>query len=205
MKPKQRILAFIFLTCFFLPGLKVQACQCPPTSLSIQECDKYEIIFRGKIISVKNCDHRFGEAMFELDELFKGNATKTFKVLFDCNEECAQTLLPGEEWIIYSRYKQIDNAKLDWCSRSRKHFDNERQDFYAVNYGNDYLDELRFLRDNLGAHRFLKDKKEVLSNEQGDETGNRNKLPANNEFVIMLLISLGAIVLFYWLFNRFFR
>jgi hypothetical protein len=170
------------------------ACQCPGTELSLEESKKYEIIFRGTIVSVVPCGDKFGQAGFEVLELFKGNATRVFTVLFDCKEECAQKLNVGEEWIIYSRYKQIDNAKMEWCSRSRKYFRQQNQDFYQANFGNDYFSELEFLRKNLGQHRLLADKK--------NDAGNRNKLPDTKQMWIYLAISLGGIIVFYFLFRK---
>jgi hypothetical protein len=171
------------------------SCQCPLTQLSLEECNKYEIIFKGKILTVIDCNDKFGEAMFEVEELYKGNATKEFKVLFECDVECAQKFRPGDEWIIYSRYKQIDNAKMDWCSRSRKFFKVDKEDFYTFTYGNDYYDEVKFLREKLGLHRLLANKK--------NQEDNRNKRPNTTQMVWVLVCSLVGIVLFYYLFNRF--
>jgi hypothetical protein len=190
-----KLFLFTFFFSVFTSGSK--ACQCPLTRLSTEECDKYEIIFKGKILSVVDCGHKFGEAVFEVEELYKGNATKEFKVLFECNVECAQKFNSGEEWIIYSRYKQLDNAKMDWCSRSRKFFKIDKEDFYTVTYGNDYYDEVKFLRENLGIHRLLVQEK--------SQKGNRNQIPNPNQTIVILICSLAAIVLFYYLFNRFFR
>lgn len=188
-----------FVVLFLLLGFSpsIEACQCPLTQLSSEECNKYEIIFKGKILSVKDCGDKFGEALFEVEELYKGNATKNFKVLFECDVECAQKFNPGEEWVIYSRYKQIDNAKMDWCSRSRKFFKVETEDFYTVNYGNDYYDEVKFLREKLGIHRLLA--------ENPKPEANRNQIPDKTQFVIVLICSLLGLILFYYLFNRFFR
>ncbi len=187
----------LFLLVLFPLPQRLSACQCPITRLGLEECNKYEIIFKGKIATVKDCGGKFGEAVFEVEELYKGNATKKFKVLFECDVECAQKFNPGEEWIIYSRYKQIDNAKMDWCSRSRKFFKIENQDFYAITYGNDYYDEVKFLREKLGVHRLLADSPKPEAN--------RNKIPDQTQFVIILLCSLAGLILFYYLFNRFFR
>jgi hypothetical protein len=189
-------LPFIFLFAVIYP-LAGSGCTCPPTDLSLAECAKYEIIFRGVIDKVNPCGERFGEAIFLVDELYKGNATREFKVLFECNDKCAQVFSAGEEWIIYSRYKQIDNAKMDWCSRSRKYFKIEAQDFYLVNYGNDYDDEIKFLREKLGNHRLL--------SRTHTEDHNRNKRPDTTQTIILLMSSIVAIVIFYLLFNRFFR
>ncbi len=174
-----------------------EACQCPLTQLSIDECNKYEIIFKGKIVSVIDCKDKFGEAVFEVEELYKGNSEERFKVLFECHVECAQKFSVGDEWIIYSRYKQLDNALMDWCSRSRKFFKIDKEDFYTYTYGNDYEDELAFLRKNLGLHRTLV--------EQKSQIDGRNIKPNINESIVIVLISLGAIVLFYYLFNKFFK
>lgn len=193
---KQLILK-VALLFFCVLGYSAHACECPYTALSLDECAKYEIIFRGKIISVKPCGEKPGEAVFEIEELYKGNSEKEFKVLFECDDPCATKFAEGEEWIIYSRYKQIGNAMMDWCSRSRKYFKNDNEDFYAVTYGNDYYDEAKFLKANLGTHRLLQSKPSA------DYT--RNKIPGVNKTIILVVCSLLAIVLFYWLFNRFFK
>jgi len=181
----------------FLFGFSINACQCPLSILSLEECNKYEIIFKGKILRVENCDHKFGEAIFDVEELYKGIATQEFKVLFDCAEECVQKFNVGDEWIIYSRYKQVDNAKMDWCSRSRKFFKVDKEDFYTVTYGNDYYDEVKFLQQNLGIHRVS-----VISKNQ---SVGRNKLADTNLMIIILISSLATLVLFYYLFNKFFK
>jgi hypothetical protein len=188
----------ILLCILFLFTLKtIQACQCPITLLGLEECNKYDIIFKGKISSVKPCTNNSGVAEFEIEELYKGNVTDKFKVLFNCGVECAMEFGIGQEWIIYTRYKQVDKAIMDWCSRSRKFFKNDKEDFYTVTYGNDYFDELSFLRKNLGLHRTRK--------ETGNAAGNRNALPTQNQTILMILISLSVIVLFYYLFNKYFK
>ncbi len=187
----------LVFACAVLFHLRTAACQCPLTSLGLEECSKYEIIFKGRLLSVTPCGDKFGEALFEIQELYKGNAARTFKVLYECGVPCAMEFRPGDEWIMYSRYKQIDNAKMDWCSRSRKYFSNDKEDFYTVNYGNDYEDEVKFLREHLGLHRFLKDK--IVQGE------NRNLIPKPGQLAVIFICSLLAIILFYWLFNKFFK
>lgn len=187
----------LFLLTIHFSINEVTACQCPLTTLSRAECDKYEVIFRGKILSVKPCEDNFGEAVFEISELYKGLVTKNFKVLFECGVECSGDFAPGQEWIIYSNYKQVNNVKMDWCSRSRKYFKIDKEDYYKETYGNDYDDEVSFLRTNLGQHRFLSDKK--MSSE------NRNKRPNKTETIIILVCSLAVVIAFYWLFNKFFK
>jgi len=185
----------LIIFCFFTS--LGEACQCMLTNLSKQECSKYEIIFRGKIKEVVSCNNKPGEAIFEVLDLFKGAASKKIMVMFDCNDPCAIGFKEGEEWIIYSRYRQVNKAMMDWCSRSRKFIGNQKQDFYAVTYGNSYDEELKFLNDSLGLHRLLKE--EPLTN------ADRNKRPTVNQSIVMLILSLVSIVVFYYLFNKFFK
>jgi hypothetical protein len=187
-------LVFILLFCFLIRPITSLACECPLSSLSMNECERYEVILRGKVVQVKTCDDRPGEAVFEVLELYKGNASHNFKVLFNCNDACFYLFKPGEEWILYSRYKQVNTAYMDWCSRSRRYFSNAKEDFYTSTYGNDYEEELAFLRKNLGLHRLVK---EDLS-----QNYSRNVIPDKAETVWILLASAIGIILFYVLFKR---
>ncbi len=187
-----------YLLLFFtLNYFRGNACQCPFTGLSMAECNKYEIIFKGRIDSVKPGDNNLGEAIFVIDELYKGNATKHFKILFDVTEVCAQQFNVGDEWIIYSTYKQITNAKMNWCSRSRKYFKIDKQDFYAETYGCDYATETKFLREQLGVHR--------TKAETQNAAGNRNQRPTTTQTIITLICSLLFVFLFYWIVNKFLK
>lgn len=196
MKLKLIILFFSYFV--FHNSNLVVACQCPLTTLSTTECDKYQIIFRGKVISNITCGDKKGETVFEILELYKGKIHATFKVMYDCDEECSSTFNAGEEWIIYSNYKQVDNAMLDWCSRSRKFFKNDKLDFYTETYGNTYDQELVFLRKNLGTYKVMADREE-------NAAGKRNIIPSKIQLIITLFISLGVVVLFLYLFNKFFK
>ena len=192
----KKALAYFFA--FFLFAFySVKACQCPLTTLSEAECDKYSVIFKGKVISVKNCEQNFGEAIFEVEELYKGDVTKRFKVLFECGGECAKGFNAGEEWIIYSNYKQVNSVMMDWCSRSRKYFKIAKEDYYTSTYGNDYDDELAFLREKLKLHKIS----ELIENAAGE----RNLRPNMTQTIILLVCSLSAMILFYWLFRKYFH
>lgn len=191
-------ICFLFVFVLFAGIMLSQtACQCPVTVLSKSECNKYEIIFRGKVLSVAPCKNKPGVAVFEVNDLFKGNLTKTFKILFSCDDPCARPFQEGEEWIIYSRFKQIDNAMIDWCSRSRKFIKLETEDYYLVTHGISYDDEIKFLQDSLGLHRIMK--------EQLNASQQRNLIPTTNESIMILVASILFIFLFYYLFNKFFK
>lgn len=197
MKIKSYIISLLFFL-LLLNSTSAIACQCPITVLSLEECNKYDIIFRGKITSNSGCVDKKGEAVFEIIELYKGRINAAFPVIFTCEIECAQAFNVGEEWIIYTNYKQADKGVMDWCSRSRKFFKNEKEDFYSVTYGNSYDDELEFLRKNLGTYKTMKAREE-------NQAGKRNIIPSKTQLIITLFISLAVVILFLQLFKKYFK
>lgn len=187
-----RIVVIFFY--FFILSKFSFACQCPITKLNEAETNKYEIIFKGKIVSVNLKEQGNSEAVFLVDELYKGNSAERFTILFDNTNPCKIDLKVGEEWLIYSNYVQINKAKLDFCSRSRKYIKNIKEDFFEVTTGMSYDEELHYLQAKLGLHKLLKD--------NPNKVENRNKIPSKNQFVMILLCSLVGIVVFYWLIRK---
>lgn len=172
------------------------ACQCPITSLTDKEINKYDIIFKGKIKSVK-LNKENSEAVFTIDELYRGLLAQDFKIIFNDEDVCKIELRAGDEWIIYTNYNQIDNAKLNFCSRSRKFFKNNKEDFFAETTGISYEEELRYLQTNLGLHKLMK--------ENPNKVENRNILPTGNQSIIILICSILGLVFFYVLINKLFK
>ncbi len=172
------------------------ACQCPLTQLNAEELNKYEIIFKGTIKSIK-LNKENSEAIFTISELYKGMLAQDFKILFNDTDPCKLELRVGDEWIIYSNYFQIDNSKLDFCSRSRKYIKNIKEDYFAETTGISYDEEQRYLQDNLGLHKLLKKNPNIVEN--------RNIIPNNNQFIIVLICSMIGLIAFYWLFNKLFK
>ncbi len=172
------------------------ACQCPLTSLNEKELLKYDIIFRGNIKSIK-FNKENSEAIFTVAELYKGLITQNFKVLFNDEDVCKLELRAGDEWVIYTNYHQIDNATLDFCSRSRKFIKNIKEDFFAETTGISYDEEIRYLQTNLGLHKLLK--------ENPNKVENRNIIPTSNQFIIFLICSMLGLIVFYWVFNKIFK
>jgi hypothetical protein len=192
MKFKLLIISyFLLLTSDFF------ACQCPLTKLSSEECNKYDIIFRGRIVK-DSVNGKRGEALFEVTELYKGVVSGSFRLSYELDGDCAQGFMVGEEWIIYTTYKQANVGNMDWCSRSRKYFKNEKLDFYAVTYGNDYDTELKFLRNNLGLHKPL-----AAPEAKPDWQG--NQIPTQTEFIVYLLLSIAGVVGFIFLVKKFLK
>jgi hypothetical protein len=172
------------------------ACQCPLSKLSDKEIAKYDIIFNGLIKSIK-LNKSNSEAIFTISNLYKGIIAQDFKIIFNDEDLCKLELRVGDEWIIYSNYYQVDNAKLDFCSRSRKYIKNIKEDFFAETTGITYDDEIRYLNTHLGLHKLLKNNLNKVEN--------RNIIPNSNQFILLLILSVAGLILFYWIFNKFFK
>lgn len=188
---KNTIILFLILLSKF-----TFACQCPITALSDKELTKYDLIFKGKIQSIK-LNKEQSEALFLVEELYKGNAASSFKILFNDLDNCKLELRAGDEWIIYTNYHQIDNAKLDFCSRSRKFFKVAKEDFFAVTTGISYEEELKFLQAKLGLHKLLKD--------NPNKVENRNIIPSSNQFIIIIVCSILGVLMIYVIVNKLFK
>ncbi len=190
---------FLVALCFcFNFYLSVSACQCPLTQLNETETNKYDIIFKGKITHI-NLQKEKSELLFTVEELYKGTITEQFTVLINNLDECKLEMREGDEWLIYSNFKQINNAQLNFCSRSRKFFKNIKEDFFTVNSGLSYDEEIRYLQKKLGLHKCLK------KNLDQTDVEHRNIIPTSTQFVIMILCSIAGLVFFYWLINRFLK
>ncbi len=172
------------------------ACQCPLTTLNDKELAKYEIIFKGSIQSIR-VNNSTTEAVFHVSELYKGLIADDFKIIFNNDDECKVDIRIGDEWIIYSNYFQVDKAKLDYCSRSRRYIKNINEDFYAETTGISYDQEIRFLQNTLGLHKPLKN--------NPNKVENRNIIPNTNQLIVYLLISIVGIIFFYLVVNKLFK
>jgi hypothetical protein len=191
---KMKYFTIIFL--FIFTTNVSMACQCPLTTLNEKEIAKYEIIFKGSIKSIK-LNKTNSEAIFTISELYKGIIAQDFKIFFDDEDPCKLQLRVGEEWIIYTNYHQVDNATLDYCSRSRYYIKNINEDFFSETTGISFDEELRYLQTNLGLHKLLKD--------NPNKVENRNILPNSNQLIITLLCSILGVIGFYVLVNKLFK
>lgn len=166
------------------------------SQLNEKELNKYDIIFKGTIKSIK-LNKEKSEAIFSVSELYKGLIAQDFKIIFNDEDVCKLELRIGDEWILYTSYYQVDNAKLDFCSRSRKFIKNIKEDFFAETTGLSYDEELRYLQSKLGLHKVLKN--------NPNRVENRNIIPNTNQLIIYLIGSIVGLVFFYFLINKLFK
>src|ERR1700741_2038291 len=91
------------------------SCDCPSLPLlDLDYCGKFEIIFKGKVVSVSTCNE-ISSAKFKLSELYKGPCTEEIEIWFDCSSDCMMSFTAGEEWIIYANFFQHGKPRAEFC------------------------------------------------------------------------------------------
>ncbi len=195
-----RIIRIILVVLFLHTFYSTNACECPPTPrLDKTYTEGYSFIFKGAVKSVTPCKEGIAKAHFILQELYKGKSPKEIDVYFDCGKDCPMAFNAGETWIIYSNYAQVGKPDVSFCSRSRKMVDNEVQiqtDFIPSDYS--FQQEAEWLKTNLGTHEVLKENSNAF-------LSHRNELPSRSKALLLVGISLGGVLLLYFVFKKFIK
>ncbi|MCX7729469.1 MAG: hypothetical protein N2203_08360 [Bacteroidia bacterium] len=169
----------------FLLSIIIQpslACQCPVLQWTKELADENEVIFRGIIKTIYPHQNDYTVAEVEVINLFKGNSSNLYKVLFPENDGCAVSVNVGEEWLIYGIQKQINSCEIEWCGLSRKKFQNDAEDFFIATHIITYDEELNKLISNFS---------EIKINEQENILNtHKNILPDKYELYIYIALSL---------------
>lgn len=174
-----------------------RACDCPSDSLSEKLIRSYDFIFSGKVIAVSGCDKN-AHVTFQIEQLFKGKSFATTAVEFDCTSDCQMSFVPGEEWIIYSNYVSYGNAKVEFCSLSRKKMSPGEDDFNTISHGMDFDSEKKKLLVMFGEQKLNKvDPK----SEQHHELIHPNGM----QTLLYLIGGFAGLVLFYFLGKKFLK
>jgi hypothetical protein len=190
----------IVFTCLFELSLNAFACDCGkfnPLSKELFNNNKKLIVFKGKVLNVSNCE-KIATCNFDIDELFFGNSTKVITAFYDCQSDCSMNFNPGEEWIIYGEYVQLEKIKIEFCSRSRRINNDKNAYFENVTYGMSTSDELTWLRSNIGVKNIRQD---IMQR----DAGHRNEQPDTNTKIILLITSISVMVLFLIFSKRLFK
>lgn len=185
---------FLFTILLFFTHI-LFACECPPFEpISKDNISHYDIVFNGCVDSVSTCDSAgLGQVYFTINELYKGSVHCTLSLNFDCSSECLMSFTKGEEWLIYASYKKFDFLIINICSHSRKHLDNDADDFYMMAAQRTFAEEKQFLKDNMSVTACLSEENTVLET----DIGMRNEQPTGLNKILLLIISLAAMVVVY--------
>lgn len=184
-------LYIIFYSFAFFITHSLFSCQCPIIEWTVNEVNKNDVIFRGKIKNVILHQNNYTVAEMEVINLFKGNALKLYKVLFPENDGCSIPVNVGEEWLIYSQQKQINSCIINWCGLSRKKFQNDAEDFFIATHIITYDEEINKLKENFQEIQFD-------SNRNNNMEFHKNIIPEKIELYLYMALSLiGFLILLY--------
>ena len=95
---KLLVLFFILLNTYNSFG-----CSCSHKKITQKEYDEYSLIFIGEIVEVEDCDNKgYQEFTFEIEQIFKGQATKFVSGFNNCGGVCNYSYKLGQKWLVYS-------------------------------------------------------------------------------------------------------
>lgn len=182
---------FIFISSISL------ACECIPLSpISKELSNNYDVIFYGRVDSIGACgDKSTAIAYFSITELYKGNVQKQVKINFDCNTECMMSFAADDEWIIYAKYSKFDFLNISICDHNRKKFNAGEEDIYLIDSKRTFEKELEFLKSTLALQETVEP---TVVNNTVTEIGRHNEQPSSWGKITLLLISVIAMVVVYF-------
>jgi len=194
-------IVFLF---FILLSNQVFACDCPPLETFSKELSKkYDVIFYGTVDSIIPCrTEGIGTAYFTISSLYKGHSEQHVSVDFDCTSDCMMSFAKGDEWIIYGIYQRFDLITVNFCSPSRKKENNKNAAAGTVATGQTFEEENAALKAMLGIQPYGKHNE---LNDMQKEMAPHNEQPSAMGKVWLLLISLGATLIVYFISRKFFK
>ena len=192
-----RLIYFLFFVLLFNCAFTQDNCTCNEKEIAFSEeyVNAHQLIFRGKTISIsKGTD--YDKVTFLVSKLFKGIASQQIEVYFDTKNECALKFTVGEDWIIYSTYKQA-KPFVAYCSRSRKNVINTNKNIDLMYIKSDITvdDET----DKLGELCGLKALTEPVSE---NENAHNNIIPTGLQRILLIIFSMVGFAVIYFLLNK---
>jgi len=176
------------------------ACTCDETKQAFTQSyiNAHQLIFRGKTLSTSKGED-YAMAKFSVTQLFKGTCSKELTVYFDKKSECSLKINPGEDWLIYANFKQLQKPYVEYCSRSRKNVVNTNKNV-EIQYIKSDLSvdaESEKLAVQLGAQKFAAQSEE--------DNRHSNVIPNFTQRIVLILASIAGFVLIYFLLNKFLK
>ncbi|MCE3280054.1 MAG: CbiN domain protein [Bacteroidetes bacterium] len=194
----------ILLAAFYLISVFSSACECPPLEpLTKKISEQYDVIFYGKVDSVVPCKtDGIGRVYFTINSLYKGSAQQQVFVDYDCVSSCMMSFAKNDEWIIYSMFQHFDLLTVNICGHSRKKITDGSPDYYQAASQRSFEEEKNFLESTFGTQAFASHNK---LNDDQKEMQPHNTQPGALNKLWLLLISLGVMVLIYFVTKKFFK
>ncbi|MBL0048448.1 MAG: hypothetical protein IPP32_10180 [Bacteroidetes bacterium] len=185
---------FFLLNFVLLQFASLLACDCKQQSpLTIVECIKFDAILQCKIDSVSSCNTR-SIAYTQVIEVYKGVQHGAVQLSFDCSSSCQMSFAKGERWLVYGKLNALHQLEVNFCDRNRKYFAAAKDDYFAVNTGLSFEDEIAYLKKNIG---FKVKNAQHPSGKSIDITQRENALGSGGNNLLLLLASLIFFLIIY--------
>jgi hypothetical protein len=183
---------------FLIVAHAASACQCEELpALTKQMVLKYDVVFTGRVQAVSD-NGKESKAHFIVSEVYNGGLYKEIDVQFDSESDCGMSFVPGETWTIYGSWVRYGIPITDFCTHSRKMPMKGEQDFYTAQGRGTWDNEISFLKDSLGAKKFL-------DPDDFKDQSHKNELPNATEALLYLGFGLGGLGAIFLVVKRIFR
>lgn len=180
------------------------SCECPPLEpVTKKVIEEYDVVFYGKVDSVVPCKNDgIGTVYFTVMSLYKGSAQQRVSIDYDCVSSCMMSFAKNDEWLIYSMFQHFDLLTVNICGHSRKKITDGSVDYYQAASQRSFEEEKSFLEKTFGTHAFASHNK---LNDAQKEMQPHNEQPGALNKLWLLLISLGVMVMIYFVTKKFFK
>jgi hypothetical protein len=187
----------LFLLAVFFSLRAESTCNCTLIPVSDNAIAPYELIFKGKVLSVSGCD-KTANVTFEIQELYVGKSFATVEIAYDCSSACKMTFAPGETWLVYATYESYGKAKTEYCSHTRMLYPDDENDMNTIGHGMTFDEEIAWLKKKFGVQ-------ELNDESMAVDMHHKNIIPKGYTVLWYLGIGLVVVVAAYFVGRRFFR
>jgi hypothetical protein len=186
---------FIPYVIIFFTKVSSQNCNCIPLGPFVaKDVDHYAVIFQCDVKSVEVIDG-VGKATVIINKLYKGKVGSTIQLQFKNTAECPIVMQSGERWLIYGEYYQVQTILMEACSRSRKFFRDVKADYYAINTGQTFDEEIETLRSVTG----------VLPITDSQISSRELIKPKGTTLIVLIGFSLVGFLMIWFILKRFLK
>ncbi len=210
MLSRARIILLTFLFVYTCTSIYPCNCETSLPKISREETETYTLIFTGYVKKLYVVEKESGKeffAEFVVSQPFKGLVPRDIKIAYDGITSCQMRFLPGDEWLLYVKKDSVNKKWwVNYCERSRRYAEPGEEDEYTVYSGMTLDEELRFLGKNYASGQIVgEDTLTMIEEENKIVIDSRRDVHYGTprEKIILLICSLAAMIIIYWIIKRF--
>ena len=118
---------------------------------------------------------------------------------FDCATSCQMSFAKDEIWLVYGKHNEQNQLELNFCDRNRKYFSSAMDDYFSLNLGLTFEEEIKYLKKNIGLKIAATD---TTESKAIDITQRENNLTTGGNNILLLLASLIFFLLIYFVVHK---